>query len=98
MNAAKPQFCTLKEGVITGSRWNKKCGVTVYELWASLFADDKFYDCSLLFNTPSLATISKSVLTISTIISARLSSTSASKTEAMSTAMVIGPTSPLLEA
>ena len=33
--------------MITGSKWNKKRGVTVYELWVSLFADD----CALLFNS-----------------------------------------------
>ena len=43
----KPQFCTTKDGKITGSRWNRKRDVTVYELWASLFADD----CALLFNS-----------------------------------------------
>ena len=42
---AKPQFCTTKDGKTTGSRWNRKRDVTMFELWASLFADD----CALLF-------------------------------------------------
>ena len=40
---AKPQLCTN----LNCSKWNKKRGVTVYELWASLLADDRV----LLFNS-----------------------------------------------
>ena len=45
--AAKPQFCTMEDGKTTGALWNRKKGVTTFDLWASLFADD----CAMLFET-----------------------------------------------
>jgi hypothetical protein len=47
--AAKPSLCTREEGPITGAKWNRKQGVTTFDLWSSLFADD----CALLFETRS---------------------------------------------
>jgi hypothetical protein len=47
---AKPEFTTREgdAGMVTGdAEWRPKKGTTVFELWASLFADD----CALLFNT-----------------------------------------------
>ena len=43
----KPQYCTRKDGKTTGTRGDRKRDVTIFELWASLFADD----CALLFNS-----------------------------------------------
>jgi hypothetical protein len=42
---AKPEFCTLENGVTEGQRPRKR-GVTRFEHWKSLFADD----CAVLFN------------------------------------------------
>jgi hypothetical protein len=47
--AAKPQFCTREQGPITGASSSRKRGVTTFDLWSSLFADD----CALLFETRS---------------------------------------------
>jgi hypothetical protein len=43
----KPEFCTKENGQTTGMRSTAKAGVTTFQLWASLFADD----CALLFNS-----------------------------------------------
>lgn len=48
--AAKPEFCTRASnitGEITGANSKRKRGITAFELWCALFADD----CALLFNT-----------------------------------------------
>lgn len=48
--AAKPQFFTRSsetDGEITGAKSERKRGVTAFELWSSLFADD----CALFFDT-----------------------------------------------
>ena len=42
----RPEFHTIKEGCTMGEKWNRKRGVTAFELWASLFADD----CAVFFN------------------------------------------------
>ena len=44
---AKPQFCTRKAGELTGARTTRVRGVTHFDLFQSLFADD----CALLFNS-----------------------------------------------
>ena len=44
---AKPTFRTRADGVTSGERSTRKRGVTVFELFASLFADD----CALFFET-----------------------------------------------
>ena len=43
---AKPPFCTKEYGPITGAKLLRR-GVTKFEVWSSLFADD----CGLLFET-----------------------------------------------
>jgi hypothetical protein len=42
----RPEFRTIKEGCTMGEKWSRKRGVTTFELWASLFADD----CAVFFN------------------------------------------------
>lgn len=44
---SRPEFCTTKEGRTMGEKWSRKRGVTIFELWASLFADD----CAVFFNS-----------------------------------------------
>ena len=43
---ARPEFKTRKSGVTMGENLNRKRDATLFELWASLFADD----CALFFN------------------------------------------------
>jgi hypothetical protein len=45
--ADKPVFHTREDGEITGASAHRKRGITLFELWAALFADD----CALLFTT-----------------------------------------------
>jgi hypothetical protein len=44
---ARPEFKTRKSDVAMGENSNRKRDATLFELWASLFADD----CALLFNS-----------------------------------------------
>ena len=44
---SKPEFRTRADGVTMGERSYRKRGVSTFELWASLFADD----CALFFNS-----------------------------------------------
>ena len=44
---AKPIFHTRADGATPGERFNRKCGVAPFELYASLFAGD----CAIFFET-----------------------------------------------
>jgi hypothetical protein len=43
----KPQFRTRQHGKTMGEKWDRKREATLFELWASLFADD----CAVIFNS-----------------------------------------------
>ena len=43
----KPEFCTREEGTTMGERSGRVRGVTLFNLWASLYADD----CAIFFKT-----------------------------------------------
>jgi hypothetical protein len=43
----KPQFRTRQHGKTMGEKWDRKREATMFELWASLFADD----CAVIFNS-----------------------------------------------